>query len=231
LARAARERGIPVRRLSDATLLQLGSGCHRRLDWAATTDLTSSVGVDIASDKDLTHQPLAAAGIPVARARVVRTADELRDAFSALRPPVVVKPLFGHHGLDVFVELRTLAQTMDAYRAVGPEGASVLIESYVPGRDYRVLVVGGQVRAAAELPPAQVTGDGRATIGELIHAVNQDPRRGDGHDRPLTKIVWTTCRWLTSAVRGTRPTPFSSAGRRCSCGATRTSRLVAPAGT
>jgi cyanophycin synthetase len=189
LARAARQRGIPVRRLSDATLLQLGSGSHRRLLWAATTDLTSSVGVDIASDKDLTHQLLEAAGIPVPAAWVVRTADEVRDAYARLGPPVVVKPLFGHHGLDVFVELRSLDQTIEAYQAVGPEGTSVLVERYVPGRDYRVLVVGDRVRAAAELTPAQVTGDGKATIGQLVEAVNHDPRRGDGHDRPLTRIV------------------------------------------
>jgi cyanophycin synthetase len=189
LARAARQRDIPVRRLSDATLLQLGTGCHQRLLWAATTDLTSSVGVDIASDKDLTHQLLEAAGIPVPRARVVRTAEEARAAYSRLGPLVVVKPLFGHHGLDVFVELRTLAETMTAYQAVGPEGTSVLVESYVPGRDYRLLVVGGRVRAAAELTPARVTGDGKATIEQLVAAVNRDPRRGDGHDRALTRIV------------------------------------------
>jgi cyanophycin synthetase len=189
LARAARQRDIPVRRLSDATLLQLGSGRHRRLLWAATTDLTSSVGVDIASDKDLTHQLLEAAGIPVTPARVVRTADEARVAYSRLGPPVVVKPLFGHHGLDVFVELGTLAEALEAYQAVGPEGTSVLMERYVPGRDYRLLVVDGRVRAAAELTPAQVTGDGKGTIAQLIAAINRDPRRGDGHDRPLTRIV------------------------------------------
>ena len=189
LARAARQRDIPVRRLSDATLLQLGTGTHRRLLWAATTDLTSSVGVDIASDKDLTHQVLEAAGISVPSARIVRSADEARAAYSRLGPPVVVKPLYGHHGLDVFIELDTLAATMEAYQAVGPEGTSVLVESYVPGRDYRLLVVGGRVRAAAELTPAQVTGDGKATIGQLVEAVNRDPRRGDGHDRALTKIV------------------------------------------
>jgi cyanophycin synthetase len=189
LARAARQRDIPVRRLSDATLLQLGTGTHRRLLWAATTDRTSSVGVDIASDKDLTHQLLEAAGISVPSARIVRSADEARAAYSRLGPPVVVKPLYGHHGLDVFIELDTLEATMEAYRAVGPEGTSVLVERYVPGRDYRLLVVGGRVRAAAELTPAQVTGDGKATIGQLVEAVNRDPRRGDGQDRALTKIV------------------------------------------
>ncbi|MFP5347236.1 MAG: cyanophycin synthetase [Actinomycetes bacterium] len=189
LTRAARQRDIPVRRLSDAALLQLGTGRHRRLLWAATTDITSSIGVDIASDKDLTHQLLEAAGIPVPAARLVRTADEARAAFSRLGPPVVVKPLCGHHGLDVFVELQTLARTIEAYQAVGPEGTSVLVERYTPGRDYRVLVVGGRMRAAAELTPPQVTGDGKATIAQLVEAVNRDPRRGDGHDRPLTRIV------------------------------------------
>jgi cyanophycin synthetase len=189
LARAARERDIPVRRLSDATLLQLGTGCHRRLLWAAITDLTSSVGVDIASDKELTHQLLEAAGIPVPPARIVRKADEARAAYLRLGPPVVVKPLFGNHGLNVFVELRTLAETMAAYQAVGPEGTSVLMERYVPGRDYRLLVVDGRLRAAAELTPARVTGDGQATIEELVAVVNRDPRRGDGHDRALTRIV------------------------------------------
>ena len=188
LARAARERDIPVRRLLDVGLLQLGYGCRRRLVWSATTEQTSAIGVDIACDKEVTKQLLAAAGIPVPEGIVAHSAEEAVDAFGYLGAPVVVKPVSGHHGRNVFVA-STAGEVITAYRAAGAGGKLVLVESYLAGTDYRVLVVGGRVAAAAELSPAQVTGDGASQIAVLVDQVNADPRRGIGHDRPLTRIV------------------------------------------
>jgi cyanophycin synthetase len=188
LARAARQRDIPVRRLSDVGLLQLGHGCRRRLVWAASTEQTSAVGVDIACDKEVTKQLLSAAGIPVPEGIVVHSAEEAADAFAYLGPPVVVKPLSGHHGQNIFVA-HTPEDVIAAYGAAATGGGLVLVESYISGSDYRVLVVGGRVAAAAELCPAQVTGDGTSPIAALVDQVNAEPRRGIGHDRPLTRIV------------------------------------------
>ena len=190
LARAARQRGIPVRRLSDVSLLQLGYGCHRRLIWAASTEQTSAIGVDIACDKAVTKQLLTAAGIPVAEGAVVQSTAEALDAFDDLGAPVVVKPVSGHHGHNVFVAATAEEVTAAFLAAGGGEegGGLVLVESYVSGHDYRILVVGSRV-VAAELAPPRVTGDGVRDIEALVEQVNADPRRGIGHDRPLTRIV------------------------------------------
>jgi len=186
LARAARQRDIPVRRLGEGTLLRLGHGCHGRMVWSAITEHTSAVGVDIASDKELAKRLLATAGIPVPGSIVVRSAAAARAAFHELGAPVVIKPLFSHHGMNVFIELATPEEAIAAYRLAGGD---VIMESYVPGRDYRVLVISGRLVAAAELSPAHVTGDGVSDITALVERVNQDPRRGEGHSRPLTRLA------------------------------------------
>jgi cyanophycin synthetase len=187
LARAARARDIPVRRLSDVALLQFGHGCRRRLVWAASTEQTSAIGVDVASDKALTKQLLAEAGIPVPDGLLVRGAEEAVAAFDRLGGPVVVKPVSGNHGQDVFVAA-TAAEAGAATAVAAHGGRLVLIEEYFRGTDYRALVVEDRV-IVAELSPAQVTGDGVRPITALVDQVNQDPRRGIGHDRPLTRIV------------------------------------------
>ena len=187
LARAARQRDIPVRRLTDVSLLQLGYGCRRRLVWAASTEQTSAIGVDIAGDKAVTKQILAAAGIPVPEGIDVRSAEEAVAAFDYFGGPVVVKPVSGNHGRNVFVAA-TASEASTAFTAAQEGDGLVLVEEYVSGTDYRALVVGGRV-VAAELSPPQVTGDGVHDIAALVQQVNADPRRGIGHDRPLTRIV------------------------------------------
>ena len=188
LAEAARGRGIPVRRIGGRSMLRLGYGRHRRLVCAALTQQTSVIGVDIAADKMLAKQLLADAGIPVPEGIVASSAQEAAQALAALGGPVVVKPRAGSHGVNVTVGVATAQDAAAAYaQATGGHGTAI-VERFVPGTDYRVLVVDGQVMAAAQLCPAAVTGDGRTEIGELVARVNQDPRRGDGHSRPLTKI-------------------------------------------
>ncbi|MCW2500027.1 MAG: cphA [Frankiales bacterium] len=189
LGRAARARAIPVRRPTDTSLLQLGYGRHRRLLWSAMTEQTAAIGVDIASDKLLTKQLLAAAGVAVPDGVLVTSVDEAEAAFRDLGPPVVVKPLRGRHGRNVFVELLVQAEVLAHYAQAGAEGTAVLVERYAEGRDYRVLVVAGRLVAAAELTAPHVTGDGVSDIAALVARINADPRRGEGHDRPLTRIA------------------------------------------
>ena len=193
LAAAARRRGIPVRRIGGLSMLRLGYGRHRRLVCAALTQQTSVIGVDIAADKMLAKQLLADAGIPVPGGIVATSAQEAAQAVAALGAPVVVKPRAGSHGVNVIVGVATADDAAAAYeRATGGHGGAI-VERFVPGSDYRVLVVDGQVMAAAQLCPAAVTGDGRSEIGELVARLNRDPRRGDGHSRPLTKIRLDDC--------------------------------------
>ncbi|WP_405161025.1 cyanophycin synthetase [Nocardia sp. NBC_01499] len=205
LADAARARGIPVRRLSDAALLQLGHGQHRRRVWAAMDEHTSAIGVDVASDKEITKRLLDTAGIPVADGIAAYSEQEAVAAFEELGGPVVVKPVAGHHGQDVHLELRAPDAVATAYREISQRHAGALVEVYVPGTDYRVLMVGGRLVAATQLTAAHVVGDGESDIAALVELANDDPRRGEGHDRPLTRITLDEAVTAYLAVQGFRP--------------------------
>lgn len=189
IAAAARRRDVPVRRVGGRSLLRLGYGCHRRLVCAALTSQTSAVGVDVAADKQLAKQMLANAGIPVAVGLVVCSGDEAEAALAEIGGPVVVKPLGGNQGANLTIGVRTADEAEAAYRKASAAGEAVLIEQLVPGTDYRVLVIDGQIAAAARVRPASVTGDGTSTIGQLVAKANVDPRRGTGHSRELTRIT------------------------------------------
>ena len=192
IGEAARRRGIPVRRVGGTSMLRLGYGRNRRLLCAALTQQTSAVAVDVAADKMLAKQLLADAGIPVAEGIVAASAEEAVRALGVLGPPVVIKPLRGSQGRFVTVGVRTPHEAITAFERAGGTGGGavrVLVERFVTGQDYRVLVIDGRVAAAAQLHPASVTGDGTHTISQLVARVNADPRRGDGHARALTRIV------------------------------------------
>ncbi len=183
-------RDIPFIRLDRHSLVQLGQGVHQQRIRATMTSRTSAIGVDIASDKSLTNRLLDSAGLPVPRAEVVETEDGASAAARRLGYPCVVKPLDGNHGRGVHLDLRSDEAVRAAYHgAVAQSRAGdVVVESYVTGRDYRCLVIGGKVAAIAERVPASVTGDGEHTILELVDIANLDPRRGIGHEKVLTRI-------------------------------------------
>jgi len=218
IAAAARRRNIPVRRVGALSLLRLGYGCHRRLVSAATTDQTSVIGADIACDKMLAKRLLARAGVPVPEAELARDAAQAVEALNRIGAPVVVKPRGGNHGRFVTVGVRTPAEAEAAYRraAAGSGSCEVIVESFVPGTDHRVLVVGGEVVAAAELRPPEVTGDGVRSIGELIEELNADPRRGDGHSRVLSAVVIDDAMLAHLAVSGLDLGSVPEAGQRVS---------------
>ncbi|MGK5677825.1 cyanophycin synthetase [Actinoplanes sp. URMC 104] len=183
---AARRRGIPVERFDDLSLLRLGWGNRRRLAWAAMTDRTSGVGIDIAGDKQVTRRLLTEAGVPMPAGGAARTAAEALDRLARLGGPVVVKPRCGRQGEHVALDLCTPEEVERAFHAAGGD---VIVERQLGGRDYRVLVVAGEVVAAAERIAAHVVGDGRSTVAELADRVNADPRRGLGHSRVLTRVT------------------------------------------
>ena len=189
IADAARRRGIPVRRIGNRSMLRLGYGCHRRLVCAALTEQTSAVGVDIASDKVLAKQLLAGAGIPVPDGGIARSPRQAIELLELLGAPVVMKPVNGNHGAGVTPGILTPAQAEIAYARASAGNPAVIVEAFIPGTDYRVLVIDGRVVAAAGLRPAAVTGDGTSSIRQLVDQANTDPRRGDGHSRELTRIM------------------------------------------
>jgi cyanophycin synthetase len=188
IVKAAEDRGIPWTRLGEDSLVQLGYGRHRKFIQAAMGSHTSAIAVDTASDKSLTKVLLARAGVPAPAGRVVRSAEEAAAALDEIGPPVAIKPLDANQGKGVSLDLWTGEQATYAYEIASQFSNRVIVEQMLRGRDYRVLVVNGRVIAAAERIPARVIGDGASTIQELIAHTNRDPRRGDGHSKPMTTI-------------------------------------------
>ncbi|MBA4090999.1 MAG: cyanophycin synthetase [Sphingobium sp.] len=188
LAEAARRRTIPVARLDEQGLLVLGWGSRQQRLRASITGRTPQIAVSLAGNKDVTKALLAAAGLPVPKGIVVRTAEDALAAARKLGGPVVVKPLDGNHGRGVSTFVETPADIGTAFEHAAKISSRVIVEKHLPGNDHRMLVVDGKLVAVAERVPAHIVGDGIRSIGDLISIVNADPRRGDGHESTLTKI-------------------------------------------
>jgi cyanophycin synthetase len=185
---AAKSKSIPWRRLNEGSLVQLGYGVHQRRICTAETDSTSAIAESIAQDKELTRTLLRSIGIPTPEGRSVESAEDAWEAAEDIGLPVVVKPQYGNHGRGVATNLQSREQVMAAYNAAREEGRSIVVERHAPGDDYRMLVVGGKLVAAARREPAHVIGDGQSTVQKLIDKVNEDPRRSDGHSTSLSLI-------------------------------------------
>lgn len=186
---AADRRGIPWFRLNDRSLVQLGYGKNRKFLQATISDGTRAIAVDIASDKALTKSLLEQASIPVPRGKIVGTPEEAVAFLEDIGVPVVVKPLNGCQGKGVSLNLSTPAEVSHAFRIAREYSPDVLVEEFLNGNNYRVLVVNGNVVAASERIPACVVGDGKHSISELIEMENRNPLRGDHHEKPLTRIA------------------------------------------
>lgn len=213
IAAAASRRDIPVTRVGDGSILILGYGCKQRRVQATTTDRTSCLSADIACDKALTKEILQASGIPVPPGVVVTTAQQAVEAASRLGGPVVVKPLDGNQGKGVSVGLTRAREIRRAFTQARQYSDRVLVEAQVSGRQYRVCVVGGRMVAAAERVPPSVRGDGCHSVRELIEQLNNDPRRGDDHEKPLTKIKVDPVVIMTLAKQGLSLDQVPAAGQ------------------
>src|SRR5690606_37280997 len=185
---AAVIRGIPYRRLTSGSLVQFGWGSKQRRIQAAETDRSSAIAESVAQDKELTKKLLHAGGVPVPMGRPVTDAEDAWAAAQEVGVPVVVKPLDGNQGKGVSVNLFSKEQVVAGYEFARSFRRNIMVERYLPGHDFRMLVVGDKLIAAARREPPYVIGDGEHTIKQLVDTVNLDPQRGDGHATSLTKI-------------------------------------------
>ena len=189
IADEAEVQEIPVLRLNDSNLVQLGYGAAQRRIWTAETDSTSSIAESISRDKALTKKMLSDCGVPVPEGRSVGGPDEAWEAAQEIGLPVVVKPSDGNHGRGVFTDLRSQKEVIAAYGVAVEEGSGVIVERYVEGNEHRLLVVGERMVAAARGEAAFVVGDGTSTVQALIDSqLNSDPRRGGQEDNPLNPV-------------------------------------------
>jgi cyanophycin synthetase len=188
IVKAAKEKGIPHYRLNEGSLVQLGYGSRQRKIWTAETDRTSAIGEAIAQDKELTRRLLYSSGIPVPEGYVVTTKEEAWEKAMEIGVPVVVKPQCGNHGRGVSTNLITQQEVELAFENAEKEEPTIIVEKFFEGDDYRMLVIGNQLVAVARREPPKVIGDGVSSISQLVHIVNQDPLRSDGHSTVMSHI-------------------------------------------
>ncbi|MBT8142837.1 MAG: cyanophycin synthetase [Gammaproteobacteria bacterium] len=188
LVAAAEERDIPWIRLNEHSLIQFGHGRYQKRIQATCTGNTSNIAVELASDKEETNIILRDLGLPVPQQYLVRSESKAVRAAERIGYPVVVKPLNANHGRGVSINLNDAEQVKLAYSKAREHSRSVLVESFIQGMDHRLLVVNGELVAAAKRMPGHVVGDAKHTIKELVDIVNQDPRRGVGHEKVLTRL-------------------------------------------
>jgi len=185
----AAKRGIPFIRLNKHSLVQLGYGVNQKRIRATIASTTGNIAVDIACDKEETKNLLDAAEIPVPKGDVVRTEEGLKLAIEKINYPIVIKPIDGNHGKGNTTNIINWDQALKAFAAAKEYGRSVIVEKYITGFDFRILVINYKFICAALRTPAAVTGDGKNNIQYLIDKVNKDPRRGYGHEKVLTQIT------------------------------------------
>ncbi|HQQ95585.1 MAG TPA: cyanophycin synthetase [Bacteroidia bacterium] len=181
-------RDIPFIRLNNESLVQLGYGKNQVRFRATMTDRTSSIAVDLASNKEETKRMLEEAAIPVAKGVCIIHEEEVKDAIDRVKFPLVFKPLDGNHGKGASINVKTEEEAYAAFHHAKKYSRKVIVERFISGYDFRVLVINNRFVAAALREPAHVTGDGQSTIQKLIELENKDPRRGYGHENVLTEI-------------------------------------------
>ena len=214
IVQAAVARNIPFRRMTEGSMVMFGWGSRQRRIQAAEIDATGAIAESIAQDKELTKKLLDAAGVPVPQGRSVVDPDDAWAAALEIGLPVVIKPKDGNQGKGVTVNVTTREQLDAGFRAASEFRDDILVERYLPGHDYRLLVVGDKLVAAARREPPQVIGDGKHTVRELVDEVNRDPRRGDGHATSLTKIRFDDIALGTLVQQGMNADSVPALGQR-----------------
>ncbi|GAB3373361.1 cyanophycin synthetase [Massilia agri] len=214
IVQAAVARNIPFRRLTEGSLVQFGWGSRQRRIQAAEIDATGAIAETIAQDKELTKKLLDAAGVPVPMGRSVSDPEDAWAAALEVGLPVVIKPKDGNQGKGVTVNVTTKEQLTAGFHTASEFRDDILVERYLPGHDYRMLVIGDKLVAAARRDPPFVVGDGVHTVRQLVEEVNKDPRRGEGHSTSLTKIRFDDIALATLAARGLNADSVPDKGQR-----------------
>ena len=189
ITKALHARGIPWQRrdLQSRTLFY-GEGAAGRLALETMLEPEGAFGLRNSVDKVATNAQLAMASMPVLPSGIATSEERALAVARKIGAPVVVKPVRGTKGIGVTLDVRTREGILAAFREAGGPAMPVMVEKFAQGEDYRVLVVGGRMIAAARRDRASVTGDGERTIRDLLDELNADPRRGRGFDALMNLI-------------------------------------------
>jgi len=181
-------RDIPWIRLGTNSLVQLGYGINQMRFQATITCKTSSIAVDIACNKEQTKKMLDAASIPVASGGICVDEEDLEAVITKIGYPIVLKPLDGNHGKGASINVKKWEDAVKGLAYAKKYSNRVIVEKFITGYDFRVLIIDNKLVAAAKREPAHVIGDGKHNIQQLIDETNKDPKRGYGHENVLTQI-------------------------------------------
>ena len=182
-------RDIPWIRLGTNSLVQLGYGVNQMRFQATITQKTSNIAVDIACNKEETKRMLDNASIPVASGSICVDDEDLEACIQKIGFPIVIKPLDGNHGKGASINVKNIADAKAGLLFAKTYSRRVIVEKFITGFDFRVLVIDNKLVAAAKRVPAHVVGNGKESIQQLIDITNMDPRRGYGHENVLTVIT------------------------------------------
>jgi cyanophycin synthetase len=192
LLRAAREKGIPTFYLPQERLMQYGYGKYQVRGRSTTFDRDSHLDSDFMTYKDDCKTFLANCGFPVPQGLTIYSLKAARQAAAELGYPVAVKPVVGHKGIGVTANVRSEQGLKFAYTKALEASPSArtgcIVEHYIPGSDFRLLCVGGQLAAAVERRPPAIIGDGYSTVARAIARENATPARQDSPTSPLAPI-------------------------------------------
>ncbi|CAM3427028.1 Cyanophycin synthetase [Flavobacterium longum] len=182
-------RDIPWIRLGTNSLVQLGYGINQVRFQATITNKTSHIAVDIACNKEETKRMLEMASIPVASGSICVDEEDLEHTIKKIGYPIVLKPLDGNHGKGASINVTNWEDAVEGLAHAKKYSRRVIVERFITGFDFRVLIINNKLVAAAKRVPAHVVGNGKDTIQQLIDTTNLDPRRGYGHENVLTEIT------------------------------------------
>lgn len=182
-------RDIPWIRLGTNSLVQLGYGVNQMRFQATITQKTSSIAVDIACNKEETKRMLDMNSIPVASGSICVDEEDLENCIAKIGFPIVIKPLDGNHGKGASINVLNMEDAKAGLEFAKKYSRRVIVEKFITGFDFRVLVIDNKLVAAAKRVPAHVVGNGKDSIQTLIDETNKDPRRGYGHENVLTEIT------------------------------------------
>lgn len=171
----------------------------------------------IMENKIVTKKVLAKAGFRVPEGEEFSDFREAELAFERFKAKAfVVKPKSTNYGLGItiFKSGATFEDYQAGLKIAFQEDESVLVETFMPGTEYRFFVLDDQVRAVLLRVPANVLGDGKKTVRELVAEKNTDPLRGTNHRSPLEWIQLGELEQLMLKEQGLSPASIPEAGRQ-----------------
>ena len=159
--------------------LKLTKGRHiEYVKQATKTSRDSYITYLIMENKNVTNQILRSAGLQIPKDEVFTSAEAAIGAYKQFEKiKSVIKPTTTNHGIAVsFADPGDKKSYVKAVNEAFKFGTTILVEEFIEGEEYRLLVINGKTCSIVKRIPANVTGDGIHTISELISAKNADPK-------------------------------------------------------